>query len=311
MGICVSPARRRPAASMFDLGPNERKGIALGLVASLIWGGYIAATASGVGLGLTAPDLAFLRYTVAGLILLPWLLKHQPRTLAGVGWRRAIILSLLAGPPFVIIGASGFTFAPVAHSAVIQLGAVTLVGFCLTAWLAGSSPSRSGIAGAGVIAAGILATVAHGLYFGLGTWRGDLMFFAAGTMWALFSVFQHHWGVAALPTTVAVSVLSAVAYAPMYLSVRNASALEHVDLAVLLGQATFLGVFSGIVALFAFSRAVELLGPARAAVFPVLSPIIATAAGTLLTQQRPDAFQVTGLAVLSLGLYLTLPPRRG
>lgn len=308
MATCFNSSPYISTSSRIALGVKERQGIAFGLVAATIWGGYIATTASGVDKGLSAPDLAFIRYTVAGLILLPWLLRHKPATLAGVGWSRAIVLALLAGPPFVIIGASGFSYAPVSHSAIIQLGGVTLVGFILTAWLSGRLPGRSGLIGAAVIGAGITATVLHGFSISSAVWRGDLLFFTAGTMWALFSVVQRQWGVAALPSTVAVSVLSAVLYSPAYLVIRGTSALARLSLDILIGQALVLGVLSGIVALFAFSRAVELLGPAKAAAFPVLSPVIATAIGVLLTGQWPDASQMVGLGVLSFGLYLTLPP---
>lgn len=104
------------------------KGILYGLITAVIWGGFITVSRQGIGAGLQADDLAFLRYLSAGILLLPWLLRNQPASLAGVGWPRGIVLTLLAGPLFVIIGASGYLFAPLAHGAVIQLGTLTLVG---------------------------------------------------------------------------------------------------------------------------------------------------------------------------------------
>ena len=39
---------------------------------------------------------------------------HHRRVAAGIGWGRAIVLALLAGPPFMLVGTSGFQFAPLA-----------------------------------------------------------------------------------------------------------------------------------------------------------------------------------------------------
>ncbi|MBO9715797.1 MAG: DMT family transporter [Pseudoxanthomonas sp.] len=305
-----------PASTGEMAEPNRaraRAGIAYGLGASLIWGGYIAVTYQGTGAGLDAADLAFLRYAIAGLLLLPWLLRHDPLRLAGIGWRRGIVLAFLAGPPFVFIGASGFAFAPLAHSAVIQLGAVTLMGIVLSAVIAHERQGRRRAAGLAVIVAGLAVIAGPGLLDGGSqVWKGDLMFFTAGTMWALFTVFQRRWQAPALAATAVVSVLSGLVYAPLYLAWRGVSRLADVAPTVVLGQAVMLGVLSGVVALFAFGRTVEHLGPGRASLFPALAPGVAILIGIPLAGTVPTAWQVTGLLVLSSGLLQAIQasPRR-
>lgn len=79
------------------------RGFALGLSATVIWGGYLAMARAGIAAGLVASDIAFIRYGVAGLVMMPWLLRHRPATLAGVGWRRGAVLALLVGPLFILI----------------------------------------------------------------------------------------------------------------------------------------------------------------------------------------------------------------
>jgi len=288
-------------------GSRERVGVAYGLGASLIWGGYIAVTYHGASAGLMAADLAFLRYTIAGLLLLPWLLRHQPLQLVGIGWKRGIVLALLAGPPFVLVGASGFLFAPLAHSAVIQLGAVTLAGIVLSALVAGERQGRRRVTALVVIIAGLAITAGPGLVGGGSqAWKGDLLFFAAGTMWALFTVLQRRWQVPALAATTAVSVLSGLVYFPIYLAWRGFSGLAAVDPIYLLGQGIMLGVLSGVVALFAFGRTVEYLGPGRASLFPALAPGFAILIGIPLSGVMPTTWQIAGLFVLSSGLLLAI-----
>jgi hypothetical protein len=57
-------------------------------------------------------------------------------------------------------------------------------------------------------------------------------------------------------------------YAPAYLVLHGPAGLLALPAGTLAQQIIIHGVLSGIVAVFAFGRAVELLGPPRAAAFP-------------------------------------------
>ena len=296
-------ARALPGSTFSE----QQLGYAFGGLAALIWGGFLAMSARGVEAGLDAADLAFLRYTTAGLLLLPWLIRHRARVTAEIGWRRAIMLALLAGPPFVLVGTSGFQFAPLAHSAVLQLGTVTLTGIVLAALVAGERPGRARLTGLAIVVAGLAITAGPDLLRGGSqAWKGDLLFVAAGLMWALFTVLQRRWQVEALAATALVSVLSALIYAPAYLAIRGPATLAAAGPAMLAAQAIFLGLFAGVIALFAFGRAVQHLGAGRASLFPALAPAVAILLGIPLTGQIPSIAQVTGLLVLTGGLVLAL-----
>ncbi|WP_180970647.1 DMT family transporter [Burkholderia sp. WAC0059] len=210
----------RPDAGVRDGARRQgRQGLAFGLLATLIWGGFLVVSRYGIGAGLHATDLAFLRYLTAGLILLPWLLGHSPHRLAGVGWGKGMCLALLAGPLFIVVSASGYRYAPLAHAAVIQLGMLTLVSILLAAVMVGERPGARRLIGLGVVVAGLAVTAGPGLLRGSSTaWIGDLLFALAGSMWALFSVLQRRWGIAPLAATAVVSVLSAAVYTPLYLA---------------------------------------------------------------------------------------------
>jgi drug/metabolite transporter (DMT)-like permease len=309
-GVCVPFPAALSRGALFTQRRKmveTRYGFACGLLTAVIWGGYLAMTRYGIGAGLTAPDLAFLRYTTAGLVLLPWLLRHQPFRLAGMGWSKGAMLALLAGPPFVLVGASGFDFAPLAHSAVIQLGAVTLMGIALSILLIGDTANRRRLIGVGVIITGLSVTAGPSLFDGGSTtWIGDLFFAAAGTMWALFTVLQRRWGINPMAGTAVVSVLSGILYAPAYIAWRGLSNLTTISPLILFQQVIVLGLLAGVVALFAFGRAVEYLGPARASLFPALAPAIAMLVGIPLADEIPTLLQVTGLVILSAGLLIAI-----
>ena len=252
-------------------------------------------------------DLAFLRYTTAGLLLLPWLMRHSPHRLAGIGWAKGAVLAFLAGPLFVLAGASAYLFAPLAHGAVIQLGMLTLMSILLAALLARERPGAQRIAGLGTIITGLVVTAGRGLLEGGSTaWIGDILFAVAGSMWALFTVLQRRWAIHPLAATAVVSVLSGAVYAPIYLVLNGLQHIAAVAPAMVIEQIAVQGILSGTLALFAFSQTVSDLGAGRAALFPALAPVVAMLLGIPLIGEYPTSIQVLGLSILFVGLAVAL-----
>ncbi|MCM0019657.1 MAG: DMT family transporter, partial [Tagaea sp.] len=241
------------------LGPVA-KGVMLGLGAALIWGSYLALARLGVSSGLAAEDIAFVRYATAGSILLPWFLRNAPARAAGVGWTRAAILTLLVGPPFILMGVGGYAYAPLAHGAAIQPAALTLGATALAVVFAGERLGTWRAGGLMAMLAGIVL-VAGPLGGGAAaTWKGDLMFAVAGLMWAAFGLLARRWSLSPLQATASVSVLSAAVYAPIYLAGDGLARLLAADPGLLAAQIVVQGALSGVVAVLAFTRATQLLG---------------------------------------------------
>ncbi|MDE1905369.1 MAG: DMT family transporter [Rhodospirillales bacterium] len=287
-------------------GGSERVGWLFGGVAALIWGGFLAVSRQGIGAGLYASDLAFLRYLLAGPLLLPWLCRRDIRTLAGVGWRRGIVLAVLAGPLFVMVGAEGYVFAPLAHGAVIQLGTLALAATILAVLTLGERITAARACGMTTIVIGLALTAGPELWRGTQTaWMGDLMFAVAGGMWAMFTILLRRWRISPLVATAIVAVLSSAAFIPLYLASHGLGIVHRASVALLVEQMLMQGLLSGIVALFAFGRAIQYLGAGRAALFPVIAPAVAILIGIPLTGEWPTAFQLAGLVTLSIGLIVS------
>jgi drug/metabolite transporter (DMT)-like permease len=284
-----------------------QRGMLYGLAAVLIWGGYLAMARAGVVGGITPPDFTLIRYGTAGLIMLPWLLRNQPLTMAGMGWGRAVALTLTAGPLFILLGAGGYVFAPLAHGAVAQPAAVVIGTTVLAALVLKDRPDRGRIIGLVVVLAGIGVIAGPGLFSGTAmTPLGDAMFIAAGLLWAGFTILARRWGVKALPATAAVSVLSALVVIPVYGATIGFSHLLAMPASVLVPQIIVQGVLSGVVAVVCFTRAAENLGAARAALFPALVPASAILMGIPIAGEWPNALQMLGLALVSLGLLVAM-----
>lgn len=291
-----------PAAPL--LGPVAQ-GMLLGGTATLIWGAYLALARAGVSAGLTGGDIAAIRFAVAGAALLPWLLRNSPARLGGVGCRRGLVLTLLAGPPFILLGVGGYAFAPLAHGAVVQPAVVALASILLAWRVLHEQPPASRLAGIGVIVAGLAVIAGPGLMGGSATaLLGDAMFALAGLGWAGFTVLARRWRIAPLPATAAISVLGAVAFLPLWLTTDGPARLAALPHGTLALQVLVQGALSGVVAVLAFSQAARLLGPGRASLFPAMVPAVAIVLGIYVAGEVPDARQLLGLGVVSLGLLL-------
>jgi drug/metabolite transporter (DMT)-like permease len=286
---------------------SEVRGMLLGAAAVLMWGSYLAFARAGVSAGLTGFDFTAIRYGTAGLVMVPWLVRHQPLTMGGTGWLRALCLMLVAGPLFIWLGVGGYAFAPLAHGAVVQPATIVIGSTILAALVLKDRPDFKRLLGIAIIVMG-LATIAGPalLNGGAMTSIGDGMFVLAGLLWASFTTLTRRWGVKAVPATAAVSVLSAAIVLPIYAATLGFDRLLALPIATLLTQIIVQGVLSGVLAVIAYTRAAELLGPARAAIFPALVPAAAIIIGIPVVGELPTMLQLGGLLLVSLGLFVAI-----
>ena len=296
-----------PVPAPVSASSSLSRGMLYGLAAVVIWGSYLAMARAGVVGGITAADFTLIRYGTAGLVMLPWLLRNQPQTMAGMGWGRAAALTLTAGPLFILLGVGGYAFAPLAHGAVAQPAAVVVFTTLLAAWLLHDKPNRTRLMGLGVVLLGIGVIAGPGLFSSSAmTPVGDAMFLGAGLLWAGFTILARRWGVKAIPATAAVSVLSALIVVPIYAATTGFTHLLSIPASMLLPQILVQGVLSGVVAVICFTRAAENLGAARAGLFPALVPASAILMGIPIAGEWPNLAQLLGLGLVSLGLLVAM-----
>lgn len=301
-----SPGVARNGGAPFVISPATT-GIFAGIVAALIWATYLVLVKSGTALGLAPADFVLLRFGTASLIMLPWLLRNNPHSLAGVGWRRAFVLTLMAGPPFILLGAGAYGFAPLAHGAVIQPSTVTLGSMFAAAVLLKERLTRDKLAGVALIIAGLAVIASHASAMGGGrVWIGDLMFVAAGLSWTGFTILIKRWDIGALAVTAAVATVSALIAIPAALIWGDLHRIAALPAATLLAQLFVQGALSGVVAVIAFGYAVRRLGAAKAGLFPAVVPAATLIVGTVLTGAMPTPAEWTGAGLATLGLVIAI-----
>ncbi len=286
---------------------RERWGYLCGATMALGASLSFAAARAGILGGLLAIDMIFARFIVAGLIMLPVMIRFGVRDLAGLGWRRALVLSLLGGAPFALLQTGGYGFAPLAHGAVIAPSTVTIVSTVGAALFLRERLGRDHLVGAAVVLGGILLIGWDGLAQPSGerAWLGDLMFFASSLLWAGFTLLLRHWRVPALRATAVVSVLSFAITTPAYLGTMGMAHLAALPLGLLAFQGMVQGGVQGALTMVAYSQAVMLLGVSRAVLFPAIVPAVSVLIGIPIVGELPSMLQVAGLGLVTLGLFIT------
>ena len=282
-------------------------GILCGIGAALCWAlGFVGAK-HGIAVGFAPADLAFHRFVWSGVLLLPMMMRAGLGTLGGVGWWRGLVILVLAGPPQAILNYTGLTFAPLGHGAVIQPANAALGGLLLAYLILGEPLSRSRIIGVVGIILGllVLAGEAVGSLGGQAAY-GDAVFAAAGIAWAVFTTCLRKWGTNGLTAARIVGVLSLLVYAPIHAALFGFDRMIALGLFENLLQVLVQGVFSGLLAIYLFVRAVTALGAGRASTFPALVPTFTVILGILILGDIPTLAQLAGLAIVGIGFRFAL-----
>ncbi len=282
-------------------------GILCGSGAAFGWAAGFVAAKHGITEGFSPADLAFHRFFWSGLLLMPLALREGVRDFGGIGWGRALIMSVLAGPPQALTAYTGYILVPLGHGTTIQPACAALFGLILAVVMLHEHPTMHRIFGGAAIIAGLmvygwesLATIgSHGV-------GGDLLFVTAGFFWAMFGTLLRFWRVSGLRAIALVGFLSVVVYAPLYGLFVGFGGMLHMSLAENLVQVVVQGLIAGALPIYLFARAVNLLGAGRAATFPALVPVFGLIIGFLALGVLPSLPQLIGLVIVVIGFRFTL-----
>lgn len=292
---------------------NFLPGVAVGLVAASIGALYTVFARWGVAHGLAAQDMTVLRFGVAGLVMLPVLWLALRRDAQGLlkRWRVWLAVSLLAGPPFGLLMFGALQWAPASHAAVFPFTAMSVMGTLMAVAFLGDRLTARKLLGISVVVAGLV--VLSGVSLASLTPRallGDLMFVAAGTLWAGFGIVSRKYQLPPLLATAVVSFFALVTYVPAYFALVGTDRLFAAAPHVLAVEVVVQGLIAGAGTLYTYSRMVALLGPARAAVFPALAPAIAALLAWPVLGHVPTGVELLGMLLAMAGLVITVTSRQ-
>jgi drug/metabolite transporter (DMT)-like permease len=278
-------------------------GIACGAGSAFCWSlGFVAAR-QGISVGLSPLVIALHRFAWPGLVILPFAAADGFADLRGIGWRRGAALALSGGLPLALFSYIGYLFVPLGHGAIIQPACAAVGGMILARLVLKEALPVRRIVGAIVILIGLGVIGAEALgTMGKQGVTGDLLFVAAGTCFAIFGMLLRLWHLPALRAVAITTMLSLAGLPILLLDYGNMIAAGFTEN---LMQAVVQGAFAGAGAIYLFTRAVLLLGVARAALFPALVPPFTLLIGALAIGEIPSISQLVGLMIVVAGFQLT------
>lgn len=283
-------------------------GVLLGCAASLAWGVFNVGSELGQAAGFRPSDLTFLRFSVAGLLLLPVLIlgrKGRPPLL------KVLALSVLVGPLFSLLLNAGFQHAPLSHAVVVSPGMSMLTANTLVHLTGRKLPSANRIVGIVLLLAGLLAIALDApepKREGMSVLIGDLCFICTGMLWGSYVFAMGRWRLEPVQTTAAIALVSCLCYAPLWLAQGGIPSLPASQW---LAQALFQGAIGGALAFMLQAATVLRLGAGRAALFSALVPPTAVLLAIPVAGVWPAPIQWASVGLATLGLAISLDLKGG
>ncbi len=279
------------------------RGSLYGLAAVGIWASWILAVRLGIRTSLTPWDIVAIRFGVAGLILLPYLLKKGLAVdrLGGLGMA-AILVG--GGAPLVLASYGGLIFAPAAHAASLFTALIPLYVAIVAAVVLGEAFTVAKRIGLVLIVAGVLGIVwGAGGTIGSRQNIGHALFVAAGLLWACYTVALQKARLDGLHAAAIAAVGSLIAYVPVYGIVFGTSLFNAPwrDLAL---QAFVHGFLVAVISFVCIGRAVSLLGASSGSAFAALAPAITAILAIPILGEWPATGDWIAMLLISGGVYI-------
>lgn len=286
--------------STMSLSPHDlRRGYLNALGVVTIWTSFVIFSRMSGKSTLTPYDVIGLRYMVAGLVILPFWLRHRSRIF---NWRK-LTLTLFGAIGFTLFAMNGFHRTPANHAAILLQGflpfTVTLIGY----FLAGEHPTRQRLFGLVFIAAGVASMAHESFRTSDATLLGDGLLIGASLCWAMYTVLLRRWNYPPMEATISVTLLAALLYLPVY-ALFLPKNLVGTSMPEIIGYALFQGVLVAIVQMIFYTRAVSYLGASRLAMLASVVPFMASIGAVFVLGEPLTPAICLGLAFSCIGAWI-------
>jgi drug/metabolite transporter (DMT)-like permease len=278
-------------------------GALYGLAAVSIWSGWIVVARLGLRTSLTPWDIAALRFGVAGLLLVPYLLR-KGLAIERLGWLGFLALVLGGGAPMVLLANAGLLFAPAAHAGALFPGVMPLMVALIAAPVLHEPLTPAKRIGFALILAGVVGIV-YGAGGTIGTPQniGHLLFLGSALLWACYTIAMRRARLDGLHAAAIAAVGALVLYLPAYAAIAGASLFKAPPADVAL-QAFVQGVLTAVISLLLYGRAVSILGASSGAAFASLCPAMTALLAIPILGEWPSAIDWIAIALISVGVYV-------
>ncbi|MDD2900447.1 MAG: DMT family transporter [Desulfuromonadaceae bacterium] len=284
------------------------------ILTTLFWAGNFV-LGRAVNTVIPPITLAFWRWALALLILLPFSMRHliSQWPLLKKSWKKLIpfgILGISCFNTFVYIGLHSTT----ATNALLLNSIIPVLIVIISRIFALTPVSRTQAVGILMSLAGVLTIICRADVGRLLAFRfngGDLWILLAVACWAVHTFRLRLRPVELHPLSflTAIVAIGLVVIFPFYLWEFSHGGRFTPDL-VSCGSMMYVATFPSVLAYIFWNQAVVELGPNKAGLFIHLMPVFGTLLSIIFLGESLQLFHVAGICLISLGIYLTTARRR-
>jgi drug/metabolite transporter (DMT)-like permease len=260
--------------------------------------------------------LAFLRWTLAAALLLPFAARHIAHDRATLirHWKPVLLLGI-----FGIAGFNGFLYSGLrytnATNAMLLQAAIPAGVLLADRALFGQSAPMRQMVGIALSTAGVIVVVLRGdprVFADMSLGRGDLLVMGAVAVWALYaSLLRRKPDVHPLSLLSVTFVIGALGMAPLAAAEWLAGDRPIWGPAVI-SAILYVAIFPSIISYALYNRAVERVGPAKAGQANALLPVFGALIAAALLDEPLHAYHLAGMALILGGIIATIwADRRG
>ncbi len=298
-------------------------GLAAAIVTVLIWTAFIVIARASAAHTLLPLDIALMRILGASSVLLPWAwwrMRAQRARGERVGsllglsplpLRVTVQVGFFGGLMYAVLAYTGFFYAPAGHASVLMPGSLPLWTTLLAIWLLHEKVSSARALGLGLIVLGDLLVGGMSLlkaFEGGEVWKGDLLFMAAASCWATYTVLVRRNGLDAVRATMAITAMAFVVFVPLFTLAVNLgwwpTRIPQAPWGELLFQAAFQGGGSVVISGITFTQMVRHFGPVRSTMITALVPGLSALSAVAFLGEPMGWNLLLGLALVTGGILL-------
>jgi drug/metabolite transporter (DMT)-like permease len=252
--------------------------------------------------------LAFLRWTIAFLLILPFARKHLVRDWPAIRGKLGlmILVSVTGIGIFNTLQYWALEYTQALNTLLLQ-SAGPLVVAVWSLILLGVRLTLAQAIGVLLSMCGVLVILMHGDLTALSNIRfnkGDLIFLVALAIFALYSVLTLKrpavHGLSFATFTFGAGAACLIPFLVWELMTRPVMAFDAPNLLTIF----YVSVFPSIVAYLCFNRGVHLIGANRAAPFFHVVPVFGSVMAIIFLGEHPQAFHFIGFALVLTGVYV-------
>lgn len=254
--------------------------------------------------------LAFWRWTIAGLVLLPFAFMEiiKERALIQKNWKILCVLAVLGTSLYNLIVYWGLQYTT-ATNGVLLNSAMPILIILLSAIFLRERLTQIQYSGVLISLIGVLIIISHGRWKTLASLTlnvGDFWILIAGVVWASYTICLR-WRPKDLKPIVFLSMLiliGVIPLLPVYLWEIH-SGKHFAITSTTITALAYVSIFPGILGYVFWNRGVALIGPSKAGLFIHLLPVFGTVLSFIFLNERPQLFHAIGIGLIFAGIYLT------